>query len=252
MSLAQQPEWKQLLLNVVRKEGLDPWDIDLNLLADKFMSELSELKVFDFRIPANAILASSILLRFKSDRWNVSPLVADVFEPMFIPDKIILPPFFPELQPVFRETHRKVTLNELIDAIEDVMVKEKVKSGKSKKLRDEVPDVLIDLVKSDEVDFEKRINGVYDKIKSNADNESLVTLSQLVPGKDVNDFLNVFVPVLHLANKGLLNVWQEEVFGEIFIHLINGANSKKKIKINNKVLVKNKLSGVVNGSAKGS
>jgi len=255
MDLAQQPEWKQLLVNVVKKEGLDPWDIDINLLTDKFMSELSELKTFDFRIPANAILASSILLRFKSDKWRVNPLVNDVFEPMFIPDKIIQPPVFPDLHPVFRETRRMVTLNELIDAIEDVMIKEKVKAGKSKKLKEDVPDVLIDLVKSNEVDFEKSINDVYDKIKSKMDTENLITLSQLISEKDINEFLNVFVPVLHLANKGMLNVWQEEVFGEIFIHLNDGLKTKS---LNGKSLKNNgfkKFSlnkGVSNGSAKGS
>ncbi len=241
MELAQQPEWKQLLVGVVKKEGLDPWDIDINLLTDKFMAKLNELKSFDFRIPANAILASSILLRFKSDKWVVSPLHADVFQPMFIPDEIIQPPVFPDLQPVFRETHRRVTLEELIDAIEDVMVKEKVKSKQDRKLKEEVPEVLIDLVKSNEVDFEKRIDKVYEMVKGKVDKEKLVTLSQLVPRKDVNDFLNVFVPVLHLANKGLLNVWQEEVFGEIFIHLIE--NQKKKEKLN---------MGVVRGRGKGS
>ena len=241
MDLAQQPEWKQILVNVVKKEELDPWNIDINLLTDKFMAKLDELKSFDFRIPANAILASSILLRFKSDRWSVSPIVTDVFEPMFIPDEIIQPPVFPELQPVFRETHRKVTLDELIEAIEDVMIKEKVKSKHDKKLKEEVPDVLIELVKSNEIDFEKRINKVYELVKKNVDKEKLVTLSELVQSKNVNKFLNIFVPVLYLANKGLLNVWQEEVFGEIFIHLIE--NKKNDTKLNK---------GVVSGRGKGS
>ena len=241
MDLARQPEWKQLLFDVVKKEGLNPWDIDLNVLTDKFMAKLSELKTFDFRIPANAILASSILLRFKSDNWRITPLHVDSLEPMFIPDGIIQPPVFPELQPVFRETHRKVTLNELIDAIEDVMVKEKVKASKSKKVKPEVPRELIELVSSQDVDFEKKLFSVYDKVKLNVDSTGLTTLSQLVPGKDINVFLNVFVPVLHLANKGFLKLWQEEVFGEIFIQVIKG--KEREMKLNK---------GVVDGRAKGS
>ncbi len=241
MSLAQQPEWKQLLFDVVRKEGLDPWNIDLNVLTDKFMSKLNEMKSFDFRIPANAILASSILLRFKSDRWKISPLHADSLQPMFIPDGIIQPPVFPELQPVFRETHRRVTLDELIDAIEDVMIKEKVKASKQSKVKKEVPRELIELVSSENIDFEKRLSVVFDKVKSSVDSSGLTTLSQLVPEKDVNEFLNTFVPMLHLANRGFLNLWQEEVFGEIFIQL--NKNKEKEFKLNR---------GVVDGRAKGS
>lgn len=232
MELAQQPEWKQILVDVVKKEDIDPWDVNISVLTDKFMNKLNEMKKFDFRIPANAILASSILLRLKSDSWTVTPVIQDIFEPMYIPIELIHPPVFPNLQPVFRETQRKVTLDELINAIEDVMHKEKVKTNNPRgKIRTEIPQALIDLVEADEQDFEKRLDLVYEKIKAKKDKENLLTMSSLIDKKDANEFVNHFVPVLHLANKRILNVWQEEVFGEIFIHLIetNGKN-KEKIK----------------------
>ena len=229
MELAKQPEWKQMLVDVVKKEEMDPWDVDINLLTDKFMGKLNEMKKFDFRIPANAILASSILLRFKSDAWTVSPLIKDVFEPMYIPDELIQPPIFPNLQPVFRETTRKVSLDELINAIEDVMHKEKVKSTKKTKIKTEIPQALIDLVEEDEKDFEQMLDVVYSKIKKKVDDENLITMNELVEKKNVNEFVNHFVPVLHLANQRVLNVWQEEVFGEIFIHLIETNGKVKKV-----------------------
>ena len=57
MELAQQPEWKQILVDVVKKENIDPWDVNISIITDKFMIKLKEMKKFDFRIPANAILA---------------------------------------------------------------------------------------------------------------------------------------------------------------------------------------------------
>ena len=171
MELAQQPEWKQILVDVVKKEDIDPWDVNISVLTDKFMSKLNEMKKFDFRIPANAILASSILLRLKSDSWTVTPVVQDIYdEPPHVPDGLIHAPIFPNLQPVFRETQRKVTLEELINAIEDVMHKEKVKTSNPRgKIRTEIPQALIDLVESDEQDFEKRLDLVYEKIKAKID-----------------------------------------------------------------------------------
>ena len=233
MELAQQPEWKQILVDVVKKENIDPWDVNISIITDKFMIKLKEMKKFDFRIPANAILASSILLRLKSDSWVVSPILQDIYDdPVHIPDGLIHAPVFPNLQPVFRETQRKVTLDELINAIEDVMHKEKIKTTNPKgKIKTEIPQALIDLVESNEQDFEKRLDLVYEKIKLKKDKENLVTMSNLIETKEAGEFVNHFVPVLHLANKRILNVWQEEVFGEIFIHLIE-TNGKKRVKKN--------------------
>jgi chromatin segregation and condensation protein Rec8/ScpA/Scc1 (kleisin family) len=44
--------------------------------------------------------------------------------------------------------------------------------------------------------------------------------SQLINGtKDPLQIIQVFIPVLFLANKGKLTVWQEEFWKEIFISL---------------------------------
>ena len=65
--LVKQPTWKEMLLDLVVKEQLDPWNIDIGLIAEKYVKHIREMQTLDLHIPANLILAASILLRFKSD-----------------------------------------------------------------------------------------------------------------------------------------------------------------------------------------
>ena len=59
--------WKDLIYNLVREENMDPWDIDVSVLAGKFLEMLSTLKNMDFRIGGKMVLTSSLLLKMKSD-----------------------------------------------------------------------------------------------------------------------------------------------------------------------------------------
>lgn len=220
VELAQQPEWKTMIVNVVHKERMDPWNIDISVLAAKFLERVNEMKRIDFRIPANAILASSILLRFKSDAWSVAQEADVLYEPIYIPDEIISEPIFPTLEPSIRVTKRKVTLDELIDAIDDIIVREKKNVEKKRVMNNVIPPQLVDLMKQDGVDFEKKVEEIYEKMLKTADSSNLTLFSNLLSKKDADDVIEHLVPMLHLANKLRIDVWQDEVFGEIFINVV--------------------------------
>lgn len=59
--------WKDLLIELVRKNQLDPWNVDIVEIVDKYIEAVRELRILDLRVPANIILAASILLHFKSE-----------------------------------------------------------------------------------------------------------------------------------------------------------------------------------------
>lgn len=229
IELTQQPEWKQILTNIVQKEKMDPWNIDICLLTDKFTEEISEIKKIDFRIPANAILASSILLRFKSDAWILSKNL-DLAEVIYIPDSVISEPIFPTLEPMLRMTKRNVTFDELINAIEDIMIKEKQSGQKRKIVVNAIPQHIVDLMRQDGEGFEKKVDEVMQKILNTVDKDKLTVFSNLITKKEKDEVIQHFVPVLHLANNDKIDIWQDEHFGEIFIqvnHHTNG-NGKKE------------------------
>ncbi len=70
-SMVRKPSWKQLLIDLVVTEKLDPWDIDIIKVAEGFTKMVAEMKQLDFHIPANIILASAILLKYKSNALRI-------------------------------------------------------------------------------------------------------------------------------------------------------------------------------------
>ena len=60
--------WQSILYNLVTKEHMDPWDVDISTLSKKFMDMLKQLKDMDFNLPGKVVLAASLLLRLKSSK----------------------------------------------------------------------------------------------------------------------------------------------------------------------------------------
>lgn len=252
VSLTQQPEWKELLYGIVKNEKMDPWDVDISLLSSKFMDRINDMKKVDFRVPANAILACSILLRFKSDAWTLKEEL-NLLEPIYIPDAIIAEPIFPTLEPMLRVTKRKVNLDELIDAIEDIIFREKKQASEKRVVLNTIPQPLIDLMRQDGESFEKLLKDVKSRIVSTADSEHLTTFSNLLRKRDADDVVENIVPVLHLANKNEIGLWQEKVFGEIFIQLNANGNGRANRNGNGKAVAPDgngKAAAGGNGKAK--
>jgi segregation and condensation protein A len=218
IGIAEKPEWKEILVDVVKNQNLDPWDIDLSLISQKYLEQVKELKKLNLKVSANVVLASSILLRYKSDSWVLTQ--QEIIVPIMIPDDIYSEPIVPQLESVLRTTTRKVSLEELIAAMEDIMSKEKKKAERQNRLLERiVPDSLLEMAANSE-DFEKKLKDSLEEIKKNIDEENLVLFSDLLENRTSADIINRLIPVLHLANDGKIAVWQEKAFGEIFIHLL--------------------------------
>ena len=66
VDLIDQPAWKTILLDLVESEKMDPWDIDVIVLAEKYIKKINDLETNNLRVPANAILACAILVKTKA------------------------------------------------------------------------------------------------------------------------------------------------------------------------------------------
>src|SRR3989344_7059040 len=74
VDLIDQPAWKTILIELVKRERMDPWSIDIAALAGKYLQKINNLGGTDLRLPANAILASAILLKFKANVLRISEI----------------------------------------------------------------------------------------------------------------------------------------------------------------------------------
>lgn len=233
--LAQRHDWREILRDIVRKEDMDPWNVKVSKLVEEYISTVRKMEKMDYRVPANAMLASSILLREKSNSWVLrqgDEEEESVWDNIPMTPDQIPPPRekIPEPKPKKRETKRKVSLDELIGAVDQVIEKEKEKArekAKSKEPKeveqDLIPDHFIEMAKEEGEDFEKKIQETEEKVKNNLDEENLTSFKKVISSnqKPIN-LIETLVSLLHLAGKGKISIWQEEVFGEIFIHYLEG------------------------------
>ena len=72
VDLIDQPAWKTILLNLVETEKMDPWNINVVVLCEKYLNKINELEGNNLRVPANAILACAILVKTKSKYLKLS------------------------------------------------------------------------------------------------------------------------------------------------------------------------------------
>ena len=222
VDLIDMPAWKTILLDLVKREKMDPWDIDIAELADKYLKKINSMEKMDLRVPANAILASAILLKLKARTLVLSSLE----EPEKLsPEEIArMEAMVPDITTTRKLREGHVTLDELVSSIESILVK--TKKTKSREMLRQIPKFTFPFSQEN---IEKMMVEVYEKITERADSQGLLTFSRLVDEKTPMGIINVFVPMLFLMNKGKINCWQDDFFGEIFISLRNNneTNSEK-------------------------
>ncbi|MFH0832852.1 MAG: segregation/condensation protein A [Candidatus Aenigmatarchaeota archaeon] len=200
-------DWQEVMTSIVVEEGLDPLDIDIKKLADSFIVYLQRLKKFDFRIPARFILIAAILLRMKCELLleEEAEKVKEEKEITKI-DIENIPPLSP---PIERMTTRKVTLTELITALNKSFEFREKKEIKKLRMRRAAESLI-----EPEIDIEIKIKGVFDDIM-----DGKTKFSDLVPVWKRTEIVETFMPLLYLMQRNKINCDQEEFFKEIYIRL---------------------------------
>jgi len=203
---------ESLIRDIVAKEGLDPWDIDLVALTNKFLDAIHHMQKVDVKISGKFLLAAAILLKMKSDYLlhveEEKTLTSPEIDPALLEaNNVKLEPNLP------LPKKRKITIEELLSSLQKALA---------------VKERRIIRHKEKDIDFKikvKRVN-IGEKIKllfkrllelfeTFGDHE--IKFSSLVPSNFKMDIIWTFVPLIHIANKGHVILKQEEDFGEIYV-----------------------------------
>ncbi|MGC8652088.1 MAG: segregation/condensation protein A [Candidatus Micrarchaeia archaeon] len=211
--------WREVLIELVDKNKLDPWDINIAEIADHYLSAVRSMKVLDLHVPANIILAASILLRMKSEMLVLIENEEPQAEAAGAVQRII--PEVPTLVSRLRlRPGKRITLSELIDALSDVM---KMQPSQRAAAQPRIP---LGISISAE-DIDAKLDGVYAAVEKKADHERMVSFAELVDTNQSPEsvLLNLFVPLLLLMHQGRLTLVQDSFFDEIFIMLNDGRNA---------------------------
>lgn len=207
------PTWREMLLDLVSKEELDPWDIDISVVTAKYIDSIRKMKTVELRIPANLILAAAILLRYKSEILKFEEPEPEFDEPMEDYGPIEIPDI--ELNGRI-PPKRRVTLDELINAVDKIFKEEKTRS-EMKLDKPTFPSSMV--VEIPKFDIDKEIEMVLTKINGMKDDEGLVLFSNLISDDDAESKIYALLPLLYLHQTSKIHLIQEEIFGDIIINV---------------------------------
>jgi segregation and condensation protein A len=230
--------WKDLIHGLVREENMDPWDIDLSILAEKFLEMLSTLKNMDFRIGGKMVLTSSILLKMKSDHLMNDGFTA--FDNLINGPEELQEDFLDDDSFEFEQTdikqflngeqqlvprtpqprERKVSVFDLVDALENALDVDMRRRLNLSRRPEEEP-----LRAEGKAPFDlgakmsamnKQLANMFTK------KETKIFFTDLLAEQTSKiDLVYTFLPLLHLENQQKVELLQKEHFGPIQITIFN-------------------------------
>lgn len=226
--------WRDVLYEVIKT--MDPWDIDLSELATRYSMKVEQMKEMNFRIPANVVIVSSVLLRMKSQFVGYADSGPDLSSPDFMdesdmdylgvdfldpeaalrvaggnggkgglsPESLIVSPK--------RVPKRRITALELISAIQEVLEDRTLKSRIREHCSYEERNLVLDL----RTDIKDLMEDTFNKVMAILSAKEEVLFSELAQTRD--EVVHTLISLLHLSNKQRLKIRQEKIFEEIYIH----------------------------------
>ena len=226
----------EILVGMAESGEIDPWNIDIVEVTDRFFSELERLKELDLRISGRTLFFAATLLRMKSEYLNE---VADDFSDNELDDELdeyndefafdgefssddVADPIERLEREIQRRVGRKkqrkrpVTLYELI---QELKTAEKMQRRRVRKQNVEIPvqievDDVIDFTHEEDFleETQSVLNGFH-RIKKDLSCISLTSLCSEM-GRERH---TVYLPLLFLMHEGNIFMEQDDLFGEIRI-----------------------------------
>ncbi len=219
--------WQAIIYDLIRTEQLNPWDIDISLLAKKYLEKVKELEEANFFISSQVLLAASLLLRLKSEILldeYIPGLDAILFnkkteEKKHVQERLELGEEIPELvlrSPLPR--FRKVTLDELMAALGKAISTENRRIRRVVVAKQQEYETALAIPKQ-RINIKEKIHELYLKLKSIFSvKEEKIPFSKLA-GKTREEKIATFVPLLHLDTQHKVWLEQPDHFDEIWILL---------------------------------
>jgi segregation and condensation protein A len=206
-----------ILVSLAKNGDIDPWDIDIVDVTDRFLARVAELEKLDLRISSRTLLFASILLRMKSDALEESE-PEDLYEEDQGEDD--LQACFPALKPkVRRHAKRRVTLSELIQELKKA-TKRKERSDVRRFVQLQAQEFDALAVAHSE-DIERQVKRVKRELKRRFAVRDQVLFSELIVDNTVEAIVQTYIPLLFMATRRQIQLEQKELFGDLSIKCKN-------------------------------
>jgi len=220
--------WQEIIYDLINTEQLNPWDIDIVILTNGYLEKISKIEEADFFVSSKVLLAASLLLRIKSEvllNKHLKSIDEILFgkkeEKTHKLERIELDEEIPELipkSPIPR--FKKVTLNELIEALNKAITTENRRIKKEIINKNALRETGISLPKR-KFSIKNKIKQLHQKLISHFTinkEHTKITYTNFI-GEDREERIISFSPLLHLENQKKIWMHQPKHFEEIDIWL---------------------------------
>lgn len=225
---SRQLGWQEIIYDLINTEQLDPWNINIIVLTDKYLDRIRTMEEADFFISSKVLLAASLLLRIKSEillnKYITS--IDDILfgkkeEKKYELERISLDEAIPELVPRSPlPRFRRVTLQELMESLSKAIITE------NRRIRKEI--VNKNALRESSMSLPKKRFSIHDKIREiyenlvkyfgENDGSKRIAFTEFV-GAEKEQRIISFSSLLHLDHQKKVWLEQPAHFEEFYIWL---------------------------------
>lgn len=221
----EEVSWQEIIYDLIRTEQLDPLDINISILAEKYLEKIRQMEEENFFVSSKVMLACALLLRLKSEllanrfiQGLDEALYGKKDDKKYMLERIQLDedelPILVPRTPMPR--FKRVTLQELMSALNKAIETENRRIKKEIKFRQAEKSALVVMPRHDKIPLKERIVAIFTKIRGHINPQRVkMGFHELAPSKE--EKLSAFLPVLHLSNQEKLYLEQEKHFDNIFM-----------------------------------
>jgi len=232
-----QPEGIEILVEMSKTGKIDPWNIDIVDVTDKYLHELVEMKSQNLKLTGRTLFFAAVLLRLKSDILEgIDPLAQNPEEIEFF-EEVYEEPEIEEINSnnvisiddvLSRRTSvrlnrkRVVTLKELIKQLEfyeKIDRKKSIKNAQERAKRrarsyaDFTPEDILDMAHDEYIENSvERLHHILTKL---FETDEKIELSEI--NETGMDKISTYIALLFLAARSRIDLVQEEFYSDLYI-----------------------------------
>ncbi len=194
-----------LLTDVLQLDKVEPWNVDVGKLVVGFLNEMKRMGDIDFRISGNALYSASVIFMRKTRdlvQLGILPPEEDDNE-----EKLEIP----LIRPPFRLTNRRVTIEELLIAMDHVLSKgARKRSTPTKRHYRTKVDSLTFTMNVDQANIEETLAEVYADLQRLLKVGDSSTFVDILMNNTRKEIVRVFFSILFLYDRKLIDIWMDE------------------------------------------
>ena len=222
-------DWQEIIYDLINTEQLDPWDVDIVKLTDKYIEKIHHLEETDFFVSSKVLFAAALLLRIKSEVL-LKKYIKSIDEILFGEkeqdkkiglERIELDEEIPGLNPRSPiPRFRKVTLQELMQSLNKAIATENRRIKKVTTNTNAIRESSYSLPKR-KFSIKDKIKEIYEKLYGHLKEDkkkNKISFSEFA-GNDKEERIISFSSLLHLDHQKKVWLDQEKHFDEFYIWL---------------------------------